>query len=314
MPKYDRLLYILNLLRSRRNLNADALAKECGVTERTIYRDIASLSEANIPIYYDHGYKYASNNFLPPLNFNIDEYLTLINALETSPLAKSGNGRKLVKTIKSKIEAVLTPDVKNKKLYHRPTTEVRIKSTISGNFSGEIMSGLEKAIQNFKPVEIEYDSIDGGPSVREVEPYFIIFLEHAFYLVAYCLMRNDFRTFRIDRIRRMSILDRTFKIRKNLDPAGYFKDSWGVFQGEPIEVEVLFSGKAARVIKMSRHHPNERIEEIDCGRIKYMVTVSGDLEIIRWILSYGDEAVVVKPEVLKNKIARIIKNAVSNYS
>ncbi|RME19381.1 MAG: HTH domain-containing protein, partial [Candidatus Zixiibacteriota bacterium] len=47
MPKSDRLLYILNLLRTRRNLNAARLAEECGVTERSIYRDIISLSEAN---------------------------------------------------------------------------------------------------------------------------------------------------------------------------------------------------------------------------------------------------------------------------
>ena len=53
MAKYDRLLYILNLLRSRKNLNAEMLAAECGVTERTIYRDIIALSDANIPIYYD---------------------------------------------------------------------------------------------------------------------------------------------------------------------------------------------------------------------------------------------------------------------
>ena len=74
MAKYDRLLYILNLLRSRKNLNARNIAEECGVTERSIYRDILSLSEANVPIYYDCGYKLASDNFLPPLNFDFDEY------------------------------------------------------------------------------------------------------------------------------------------------------------------------------------------------------------------------------------------------
>ena len=49
MAKYDRLLFILNLLRTRRNLNAAMIAAECGVTERSIYRDVIALSEANIP-------------------------------------------------------------------------------------------------------------------------------------------------------------------------------------------------------------------------------------------------------------------------
>lgn len=119
MAKYDRLLYILNLLRSRRNLNAGMLAAECGVTERTIYRDIVALSDANIPIYYDKGYKYASGNFLPPLNFNIDEYIILKTVLESSPLYQSGHSRKLINSIKSKIEACLSPSVKEKRCLRR---------------------------------------------------------------------------------------------------------------------------------------------------------------------------------------------------
>lgn len=72
--KYDRLILILNLLHSRKNMNAKMLSEECQVTERTIYRDLISLTEIKIPIYYDKGYKLASDNFLPLLNFLIDEY------------------------------------------------------------------------------------------------------------------------------------------------------------------------------------------------------------------------------------------------
>ena len=94
MPKQDRLLYILNLLRARKNLNATQLAEECGVTERSIYRDILAISEANIPIYYDNGYKLATENFLPPLNFSFEEYSCLKIALESSPLIDTGNSAK----------------------------------------------------------------------------------------------------------------------------------------------------------------------------------------------------------------------------
>lgn len=65
MSKTDRLLFILNLIRSRRNLKARDLAKECEVSERTIYRDIMDLSSANIPIYFDDGYKFLTDAFLP---------------------------------------------------------------------------------------------------------------------------------------------------------------------------------------------------------------------------------------------------------
>ena len=129
MAKYDRLLFILNLLRTRKNLNAAMIAAECDVTERTIYRDVISISEANVPIYYDRGYKYASDNFLPPLNFNIDEYLTLISILESSPLYKSGLDRKKIKSIKAKIEACLSQVVKKEKSFTSSPTSIHIKST-----------------------------------------------------------------------------------------------------------------------------------------------------------------------------------------
>ena len=106
MPKYDRLLHILNLLRARRNMNAAALARECGVTERSVYRDIISLSEANIPIYYDHGYRLASDNFLPPLNFDYEEYHCLRLALDSSPLAKAGYYAEVLRRVRAKVEHV----------------------------------------------------------------------------------------------------------------------------------------------------------------------------------------------------------------
>src|SRR3990172_6750233 len=89
MTKYDRLLYILNVLRSRRAVNAARLDEECAVTERSIYRDIIALSEANVPIYYDHGYKLTSDNFLPPLNFTLEEYQALQLAIDSSPLQRA---------------------------------------------------------------------------------------------------------------------------------------------------------------------------------------------------------------------------------
>ena len=126
MPKHDRLLYILNLLRARKNLNAAQLAQECGVTERSIYRDILALSEANIPIYYDNGYKLASGNFLPPLNFTFEEYSCLKIALESSPLVQTGKYSDTLKMVQAKVEAGLSPQVKDIKRTTRDTTHIDI--------------------------------------------------------------------------------------------------------------------------------------------------------------------------------------------
>ena len=312
MAKYDRLLFILNLLRSRRNLNAAMIAAECGVTERTIYRDVISISEANVPIYYDRGYKYASDNFLPPLNFNIDEYLTLISILESSPLYKSGLDRKKIKSIKAKIEACLSQSVRKEKSFTSTPTSIHIKSTATGNNKNKYYATIEQGIRECKIIRLKYNSIESGISEREIEPYFMIFIERAFYFVGYCFLRKEMRTFRVDRVLKVTLTDKIFKLRKNINPKAYFRDSWGVFSGETVNVRVLMTGKAARVVQMGKHHPNEEIKIVDDNKIEYRVTVSGTEEICRWLLGFGGDITVIEPNSLKNEVrkraAKILKN------
>jgi len=138
MSKYDRMLFILNILRSRRNLTAGNLANECGVTERSIYRDIISLSEANIPIYFDHGYKLASNNFLPPLNFSYDEYNCLKLALDSTPLGNTEKYQLVIKKIRAKVDAGLSDIVKKKHKFSPQTTHIEIPLTESPENQPEI--------------------------------------------------------------------------------------------------------------------------------------------------------------------------------
>jgi len=305
MTKYDRLLYILNLLRARRNLNAQKLAEECGVTERSIYRDIVSLSEANVPIYYDNGYKLASGNFLPPLNFDFDEYHCLKLALESSPLDKTDKYRRLLRKIKAKVEAGLSDSVKQKKKFTPETTHIDIATSLEQKRGEKFYSTIEEAITSWRCLELEYDSIHSGLTQRVVEPYFVIFRGRAFYFVAFCRLRQDFRTFRIDRVLSVKISDETFAKRKDIDPENYFKDSWALFSGESVEVVAKFRGTAARVVLSGKHHPSESIELIDTNEILYRVVTRGLEEIQRWLLGFGADVEVVSPPQLRENLARI---------
>ena len=85
MRKSERLIYILVLLHNNKHgLDATTLAEKCGVSERTIYRDITSLSLANIPIYNDNGYKLLPDSRLPPYNFSEKEREYIIENLKPS--------------------------------------------------------------------------------------------------------------------------------------------------------------------------------------------------------------------------------------
>lgn len=314
MAKYDRLLYILNLLRARRNLNAAALADECGVTERSIYRDIVALSEANIPIYYDNGYKLASDNFLPPLNFDYDEYTAVRLALESSPLARSGRYCEPLKRVRSKLEAMVSESVRNRRRFTPQTTHMHIASTHEEEQCARFHEIIESAAEKCRCLKLRYTGIESGETERVVEPYFIVFRGRAFYFVAYCRLRDGMRTFRLDRVIELQPTDETFVRRDGVDPSTYFEGSWEVYSGEPTTVRARLTGGAARVVKTGCHHPEEHVEVVDDDTVLYTVTVRGDEEIMRWLLGFGHEAVVLAPTGLQQKLAAIGAFLVGQYA
>jgi len=107
MTKAERLLFLVNLFRVRRRISLEELAKECEVSTRTIYRDITSLSNLNVPIYYDGGYRLTRGVSLPPLAFTRDEQEIIGYCLRYSPLSKSARLRGIIKNIELKIMSTL---------------------------------------------------------------------------------------------------------------------------------------------------------------------------------------------------------------
>ena len=305
MNKYDRMLHILNLLRTRKNMNADKLAEECNVTERTIYRDIFTLSDMNIPIYFENGYKLASDNFLPPLNFSFEEYQLLKLTLESSPLIKTNKYQVVYNSLKAKIENCLSEQVLKEKKYSPQATHIDIPDNNQDEHTLSFYEQVEKAVTSLTTISLTYESIKSGRTERRIDPYFIIFRGRAFYFVGFCHLKNEMRTFRMDRIIELNLTNDIFIKKGNISPENYFDGSWSVFSGEPIDVIVQFRGNAAKVIQSSTHHKNEQIEVIDENMIRYSVTTNGIEEIQRWILGFGDEAEVVAPIELKENLFRV---------
>lgn len=304
MNKYDRYIFILNLLRARKNMNAQTLAEECKVTERTIYRDIISLSEMNVPIYFDNGYKLASDFFLPPIKFSMDEYALLTLAIEASPFKGESKYKDVYSSLKIKLEACLSNQLKEEKKLKPLTSSMDIHKT-SSEIPDQYYTDLEKAIYEYKKVEINYISLTSGETRRKVDPYFIIFRNHAFYFVGYCNLRKEFRTFRLDRIKSIEITEDIFNKDSSVTPQTYFEDSWSIYVGEKTEVCIIFSADIAPILTSSKHHENEKIEILKDGSIEYTVKTRGIDEIKRWILTFGENARVIAPTELRDELKQI---------
>lgn len=304
MNKYERLLFILNLIRSTRGLTASELAGRCEVTERTIFRDITALSSANIPIYYDRGYRLLTGSFLPTLNFDLEEYLIAREALRTTPLGKLPVYRRALKAIEAKIDACLAPHIKDQKKQVGSETRLTVKSRPSPRRNEIWYSLVEQAINERVVLRMIYDSIESGETERELEPVFTLYTEGKFYVIAYCLRREDYRTFRISRIRKLELTTRRFKKHSELNPKTYFANSWSVFGGEVVDIKIEFFGRASRVVGSGSYVSGERKTELSGGSLMYEARVSGIEEIGRWAVTFGDEVKIHSPESLRELVAR----------
>lgn len=302
MSKYDRLLHVLNLLRARHGLKASDLAKECEVSERTVYRDIIALSSANIPIYFDNGYRLLSDAFLPPLNFTLEDYLVLKLSLSSSVLMENSPLRKQARAVLAKIEANLNPTLKADIEKIKEPLKISLKSSSDFSKLSLLFKLIEQCILNKKSLQIEYESIETGLTTRQVDPYSLVFRRHAWYLIGFCHRRSEIRIFRLNRIKKVALLDKSFETDPNFSLASFFKDSWEIYQGKPVAVKIRFKEIGAKVVESGQYHHSEKISKSQDGSLIYEVKVNGIEEISQWILGFGENAEVLEPKELREKI------------
>jgi predicted DNA-binding transcriptional regulator YafY len=313
MSKSARLLTMLNLIRSKRAMTSSQLAAECQVSQRTVYRDVLSLAEAGVPIYYDKGYRLLNGAFLPPLNLTTHEYLALRTALQGTPLKALKSFRTEFASVMAKIDAVVSGQIAERVRKQQSRLLVSPRITAGGDSIDLTMRLLQQAVDSDSIIKINYRSISSGASVRRVNPYFLIFRGRAWYLLGYCHLRHELRVFRVDRIEKLTLTAERFERDHKLTPEEYFEWSWEVFTGNPVEVKLLLRGKAAAVISTGKRQPEEQIVKRRNGSVEYTATVAGIEEIRRWIIAFGGEVVVISPPELADAVRLTATDVLKNY-
>lgn len=209
MRRADRLFRIIQILRSAGGVTAAELAKVLEVSPRTIYRDIQTLIASGVPIEGEAGMGYARlRGFdLPPLMFTGEEIEALVLGAR---MVETWGDPDLVKAARealSKIETVLPDRLKarvgNSALFSVPFDFDRERD--------ERLALLRSSIRERRKVRFSYTRGDKGKSTRTVRPLCLAFMAPTWTLCAWCELRKDFRTFRLDRMRSFRVLDKTFE-------------------------------------------------------------------------------------------------------
>nr|WP_321236737.1 YafY family protein [uncultured Psychroserpens sp.] len=213
-PRLSRLTAILTQLQSKRIITAKQLAEKHDVSVRTIYRDIRTLEKSGIPIVTEEGkgYSIMEGYHLPPVLFTEEEANALITIEQ---LAIKNKDLSLVKSTTSaieKIKAILRYSQKGN------ADLLADRIYFSGNNNEEKTSNnlmqIQSAITQNKALTIDYLSSENKLTNRNIEPFAIYSIHGDFLLIAFCRLRNDFRHFRLDFIKKLTTKSETFAPRK----------------------------------------------------------------------------------------------------
>ena len=208
--RLSRLTAILTQLQTRRTLTATELAKKFSVSTRTIYRDIRALEQAGVPVLTEEGkgYRLMEGYRVPPVMFTEKQANALILAEQLVLKNKDTSFVNDYIEAVEKVKAVLGYNVKDKAmlLAERTRFELNVQSAKSSNN----LSDLQLALTNFLVIKIEYINEAGSISDRFIEPFALVSTTENWLLIAWCRLRAEFRYFRIDRIRKLDILNEKF--------------------------------------------------------------------------------------------------------
>ena len=210
MRRADRLFQIVQLLRRRRSATTAAhIAERLGISERTVYRDIADLNLAGTLIDGEAGvgYRLRPGYDLPPLMFTRDEIQALVlgarivRQFGDPPLARASDA------ILSKVATVIPPDLAPL----LAETPLFVPSSSSARRSADALTTIREALSGRRKLRMKYVGPTGDGTERTVRPLGVFFWGRTWTLAAWCELRNDFRNFRLDRAHELVTLDETFE-------------------------------------------------------------------------------------------------------
>jgi predicted DNA-binding transcriptional regulator YafY len=205
----DRLLALLELLRSRRVSTAANLATALEVSVRTIYRDIDALVATGVPVRGEAGVGYVleAGYHLPPLNLTAEEAEALTLGARVLATWSDGALAGQAAAALAKIRAVLSAPGQagvDQDIFRAPQWVERHAPNVD-------LLELKRAAQRRRVLMIDYEALNGARTTRNVRPLSINFFGPAWLLAAWCELAEDFRCFRLDRIETLKVTGATFR-------------------------------------------------------------------------------------------------------
>ena len=220
-----RVLAVLALLQAYGRMSGSELAGRLEVNIRTLRRYIIMLQDLGIPIEAERGrngaYVLSAGFKLPPMMFTNEEALALTVGLISARRLNLADTDRAVESALAKLERVMPLDLKSRVRALTETITLDQNSAPSTPPSEVILSTMSSAAQLQQRVHIEYHSDQGEDTERDFDPYGLTYFLQRWYVVGYCHLRQDLRSFRLDRIIRINTIDAHFERPAGFDPLAH---------------------------------------------------------------------------------------------
>jgi len=304
LKKAERLSKLTHLLyRHPRGLTVREMARLCGVSKRTIQRDLQSLERMGVPLWQDDSYYgVIEGYFLPPLALSLNEATSLYLAARLLSRYSDQHNPHIVSAL-AKLASVLPEFIA---AHVQRSVQALTYKRDNPDFDA-VFETIALGWATGRKVRIWHQAAR-SKNVHEYLfcPYFIepSSVGYATYAIGYSSYFEDVHTFKIERIHRAELIDETFELPANFDGPALLSSAWGVMYGhEPVEVRLRFSPQVTRRLKESVWHPTQHIEDCDDGGCIFSVQVNMPLEMKPWIRGWGPDCEVLAPEELRQEVA-----------
>jgi predicted DNA-binding transcriptional regulator YafY len=306
MNRIDRISAILIQLQSRRIVKAGDIAERFNISLRTVYRDIKTLEEAGIPLIGEAGIGYSimDGYRLPPVMFTREEATAFLTAEKLMEKLTDPSSDENYKSAMYKVRSVLRMAEKDflenidghiEVLKSRRTSGVRLDL----NPLQLILKGIgERTV-----LSIHYFAMHSQEKTeRCIEPVGVFYQENFWHLIAWCRLRQDYRDFRLDRISNISPSAERFRTQH---PSLNEYISRQVRERNLQEVVIRVEKRTSPYLNEQKYY-NGFVSEREADGMIEMTFLTEFLEgFVRWLMMYGDMAIIVRPDNLRDKVKEL---------
>jgi predicted DNA-binding transcriptional regulator YafY len=287
-----------------------------GISESTFKRDLVALSRIDgIPLVEpdkDGFYRFSRDNVLRPRNLNEDE-IVLFSALihlwelhRISPVllsvyyriqASLSEGKPFPAALQARLKRIPEVIKKGNPIYRKATNQ-------------HLMELLNACIDRRTVSATYFSRSRNVQTERLIDPYCIVPRGTQLYMIGYCHLRNQIRTFRLSRFEHVEVTAQTFTVSRTFDADQYLKDTWDIMAGqetgEPTtRVKVRFSERVASFVReRDMLSDSVHIQNFPGNGLILTAHIRSQDEFLRWLLQFGEHARILEPKSLVDKLRR----------